>query len=389
VATIYVSYRGTEQPFVKDVLTRLAPRHTVIVDYMMPAGVDWRSYQLTELRRAEVFLVFLSGDTQGSAFQNSEIGAARFCSTHVDGKLVLPVLIDVVDPPPTIKDLDCLDLSHRDPMASAQEIDDAIARRSRRVRLFISHAHEDRDLASMLVDAITSALAVPEGALMCTSVPGYQLDLGAAAPDVLRRALRSAPCVVGILTPNSLGTEWVLFELGAAWANDGMAIPLLAGGLEDKDIPGPLRGAAGGQLNTPVTVDRLLDQLARELRWARRDDVQARQKQYDLVEYARKKTFDVDAPRQESRSTFAARRARIGNSQGRLLDYITAKIGARPFIPIDELTRQFARMDTPLHYRLEQLRLLGFLRRIETGESGGEPVFGWTLSDRYRRELGV
>jgi hypothetical protein len=175
--------------------------------------------------------------------------------------------------------------------------------------------------------------AVPDGALLCTSVPGYQLDLGAAAPDVLRRALGSAACVVGILTPNSLETEWVLFELGAARASDGMA---LAGGLEDN-----------------------------------------------------KKTFDVDAPRQESRATFAARRARIGNSQGRLLDYVTAKIGARPFIPIDELTRQFARMDTPLYCRLEQLRLLGFLRRIDTGESGGEPVFGWTLSDRYRREVGV
>jgi hypothetical protein len=389
MATIYVSYKSAEQPYVSDVLSRLEPRHTVMVDYNMPAGVDWRSYQLGQLRKADVFLVFVSRDTQSSAFQNSEIGAARFCSAHLDGKPIIPALIDPIDPPPSLKDLDHLDLTNRDPAAAAQEIDDAIARRSRRVRLFISHAHRDQDLASHLVDVITSSLAVPQGELRCTSLPGYQLDLGAAAPDVLRRELASAACVVAILTPNSVATDWVLFELGAAWAYVGTAIPLLAGGLEDKDIPGPLRGAAGGQLKTAATLDRLLDQLQRELGWARRGELHARQKQYDLAEYAGRKAFEQEAIEEEARLSFAARRARIGSSQGQVLDYITSRIGKRPFIPFDELSRQFARLDTSLHYRLEQLRFLGFLQRIATGEAGGEPVYGWTLSDRYRREVGV
>jgi hypothetical protein len=38
-------------------------------------------------------------------------------------------------------------------------------------------------------------------------------------------------------------------------------------------------------------------------------------------------------------------------------------------------------------YRLEQLRLLGFLQSTNTGEAGGKPVFGWSLSEAYRREL--
>jgi len=39
------------------------------------------------------------------------------------------------------------------------------------------------------------------------------------------------------------------------------------------------------------------------------------------------------------------------------------------------------------YYRLEHLRLLGFLSRTPIGEADGEPVWGWSLSDRYRREI--
>jgi hypothetical protein len=389
VATIYVSYKSDEQPFVSEVLSRLNARHTILVDYQMPAGVDWRSYQLAQLRHADVFLVFVSRGTEGSAFQNSEIGAARFCAATVDGKTIIPVVIDAIEAPATLRDLDCLVLEQRDAVLAAQEIDDAIARRSARVRLFISHAHRDQDLASRLVDVITNTFVVPHGELRCTSVPGYQLDLGTSAPDVLREELGSAACVVAILTPNSIGTDWVLFELGAAWANARTTIPLLAGGLEDKDIPGPLRGAAGGQLKTPVTLDRLLAQLERELAWARGKDLEARQKQYDLVDYSSKKTFDEDALAQEARATFAAKRSRIGADQGRLLDYITSRATTGRYIPIDELFRQFERLETTLYYRLEHLRLLGFLQRLQIGDAGGHPVYGWTISERYRRDVGV
>ena len=41
-----------------------------------------------------------------------------------------------------------------------------------------------------------------------------------------------------------------------------------------------------------------------------------------------------------------------------------------------------------LYYRLEQLRLLGFLDREDRGEVPGQPSFGWTLSEKYRREIG-
>src|SRR5262245_57328075 len=99
MARIYVSYRSNEEPFVRAVMRTLERSHEILIDYNMPAGVDWRSHQLEDLRRCDVFLVFVSNDTRASDFQNAEMGAARFCQTYVDGKTLIPVLIDRLDPP--------------------------------------------------------------------------------------------------------------------------------------------------------------------------------------------------------------------------------------------------------------------------------------------------
>ncbi len=83
MATIYVSYRSTESAFVEAVMSQLENRHDIRIDSKLPAGVDWRSQQLDELRTSDVFLVFVSKDTWQSDFQNSEMGSAHFCSTFL------------------------------------------------------------------------------------------------------------------------------------------------------------------------------------------------------------------------------------------------------------------------------------------------------------------
>jgi hypothetical protein len=387
MATVYVSYRSTEEPFVRAVMARLQARHQILIDYNMPAGVDWRTHQLEELRTCDVFLVFVSKDTRTSDFQNAEMGSARFCQMYVDGKTLIPALIDRIEPPRPLANLDCLDLSDRDVDAAVKEIEQGIERGSRRIRLFISHAHRDADIARRLVDVITANLDVPDGELRCTSVPGYQLDLGTMAPDVLRRELGSALCVIALLTPSSLGNDWVLFELGAAWANIKVSIPLLTGGPEDKDIPGPLRGAAGGQLTVPGTLDRLLDQLERTLGWTPRSGPAAYGKRHEFVDNIKAMTFTQD-PAGELNASFTAKLARIGPRQGLLLDHLSRKAKGRPYVSLDELAAgNVAGGGTELYYRLEQLRLLGFVNKVTLGEADGAPAFGWTLSDKYRREI--
>jgi hypothetical protein len=390
VARIYVSYRSSEEPFIRDVLGRLERSHDIRIDYNLPSGVDWRAHQLEDLRSSEVFVVFVSKDTRSSDFQNAEMGSARFCQVYLDGKTLIPALIDPVDPPRPLANLDYLDLSHRDPARAAQQIETALTNRRRQIRLFISHAHRDQDVAKQLVDVISGNLVVPAGELRCTSVAGYQLDLGAHAQDDLRRELGSAACVIALLTPNSVGNDWVAFELGAAWANTKASIPLLAGGLQDRDIPGPLRGAAGGQLTQPETIDRLIDQLGQLLGWQEISGAIAQGKRHDFVRFMTNKTFADNQASDDLRAGFTAKLARIGARQGLLLDYIARRSQGRRYLSLDDLTGkvQGTGDGNELYYRLEQLRLLGFLDRSDQGEMHGQPSFGWTLSERYRNEIG-
>ena len=131
----------------------------------------------------------------------------------------------------------------------------------------MSHAHDDVEIATELVAAIELAMNVPKDAIRCTSVPGYKLDLGSMAREELRRELRSAQCVVALLTSKSIDSQWVQFELGATWLQAKQVIPLLGPDLKDDDIPGPLRGATSGQLTDASSLRQFLDQVEKALGW--------------------------------------------------------------------------------------------------------------------------
>ncbi len=227
---------------------------------------------------------------------------------------------------------------------------------------------------------------MPAGALRCTSVPGYQLDLGAMAPDVLRRELGSAACVLAVLTPNSLANDWVLFELGAAWANAKLSIPLLAGGLQDKDIPGPFRGAAGGQLSTPATLDRMVDQLEKLLGWPQRNDLSARNKRYELVKYLETKTFARDPVETELKAGFAAKRSRIGDVAP-IADAVPgfdiaswSGIAAPAGTPAPTVKR----LNDELNHALNSPALLERFQRLSVTPLGGSPA---EMEQHVRTEL--
>lgn len=112
--------------------------------------------------------------------------------------------------------------------------------RTTETRLFISHSSDDVELAKALTSLVDAALTVPKGWLRCTSVPGFKLEPGADTPDELRRNLADADVVVGLLTPASLDSAYVLMELGAAWGFESWVVPLLAAGVDFEAIPGPI-----------------------------------------------------------------------------------------------------------------------------------------------------
>jgi predicted transcriptional regulator len=108
------------------------------------------------------------------------------------------------------------------------------------MRVFISHAHADEDVASSIIDLVMRAFCLKQSEIRCTSVPGFMLSGGEKIEDTLRNEVLNAHVVISILTPVSLASVFVLFELGARWGKGNPIMPVLSKGLTARRVPRPL-----------------------------------------------------------------------------------------------------------------------------------------------------
>lgn len=108
-------------------------------------------------------------------------------------------------------------------------------------RIFISHSHLDEEIAKKLVEYLLAALTIENDEIRCTSVAGYKLPPGTNIEDHLRNDINGDIALIGLLTKHGLRSQWVLFELGAAWGGEKQIISILGPGLKDVDLPGPLK----------------------------------------------------------------------------------------------------------------------------------------------------
>jgi len=107
--------------------------------------------------------------------------------------------------------------------------------------IFISHSSEDIEIAEILVELLRTALNLSSDQIRCTSVDGYRLPGGATTNDQLKEEIYNSKSFIGLITPNSLESSYVLFELGARWGAKKQLIPLLANGSDASDLIGPLK----------------------------------------------------------------------------------------------------------------------------------------------------
>lgn len=130
-------------------------------------------------------------------------------------------------------------------------------------RLFISHSAEDEELARALVDLLENHFSIPDVEMIrCTSVSPYEIKVGLSASATLRRNIKEAkPTVIALITPNSIHSSWVLFELGAAWALERKTYPLLARGADFESLQGPSYDLQALRLTVEQDVYALLDNL--------------------------------------------------------------------------------------------------------------------------------
>jgi hypothetical protein len=140
------------------------------------------------------------------------------------------------------------------------------------IKIFISHSSKDAKLAKALIDLIESGAEVPDGAIRCTSVPGYELAGGDSAAAVLRANLNECAVVLGMLTKLGLASPYVLIELGAAWGFEKTAVPLLAPGVTFDKLPGPFSDIHALRLDDDASMAGLVRTICTKTRLARRDN---------------------------------------------------------------------------------------------------------------------
>lgn len=269
MATLFISYKWED----RDAATSLAKHlralgHTVRFDSQIVVGLPWREKLLNALLDADGMVLLWTERTGQSQHVAAEVGAVRATPRIA----LMPVLVGPVEIPPFIHDLfaDRVPAISADTLpALAQRLSDSIAahiemrgrRPQGRPRVFISHRHKDEAIVRALTECIAARFEIASTDLRCTSVRPYRLPVGEATSSRLREEIATAEVVLGILTPDTLQSSFVAFELGAAWGQKVWTCPLLARGADARHIPDPIRDLSPLLLTNAAECHQLLDDM--------------------------------------------------------------------------------------------------------------------------------
>lgn len=130
--------------------------------------------------------------------------------------------------------------------------------------IFISHSSQDEKIVKALIEVLKTALNLTSNEIRCTSVEGYKLEIGADTNEQLRREIYDATVFIGVLTPTSLSSTYVLFELGARWGAKKSLLPVIASA-ETTILKDPLKSLNVGCLYKEANVHELIHAIALQL----------------------------------------------------------------------------------------------------------------------------
>ena len=244
MSNLFVSYMNADADIARRLEQRLLEKgHQVRIPVGAAVSGLWRTKYTKGLAASDVFLAVLSDSGLTSKNVLGEIGAARVMD-HMRGMLVLPVLVGEMPIPDFISDLYCFRLKSNDDAEFArlvEELDKAIVDNVRSApRIFISHRHIDEPIAAALVDLLDQAFDIKKNDIRCTSVKPYMLSPGERTSEQLRFDIGHSELVIGILSPDTSESNYVLCELGASWGRDIPTFPVLTRGATFTDVPPPL-----------------------------------------------------------------------------------------------------------------------------------------------------
>ncbi|GEM_PF-6056563 len=127
--------------------------------------------------------------------------------------------------------------------------------------VFLSHIHEDHEIASALESIIRDALLSAFD--IFNSSNRTSLNAGDPWRDVIIDRLRNAAAVLVIATPESVGSSWINFESGGAWLAERRVIPCCGRGMTPSSLPAPLSHLQAIDLARSEDLQGLIDNLAK------------------------------------------------------------------------------------------------------------------------------
>ncbi len=90
-------------------------------------------------------------------------------------------------------------------------------------KIFLSHSSKDKELAEEFANQIRSFLGFPQEAIFVSSEP-EGIDIGADWFNSVIDVLKQAEAFIILITPNSMMSNWVWFEIGYFWNKNKDAI---------------------------------------------------------------------------------------------------------------------------------------------------------------------
>ncbi len=131
--------------------------------------------------------------------------------------------------------------------------------------IFISHSSSDTIFAEKLIELFRSSLNIPAQRIRCSSVDGYRLSVGVNTDEQLRKEVHDAQILIGVITPISVKSAYVLFELGARWGAKKKMFPVLACGADPSILGGPLKAINSLDCNSGSQIHQLIDEISNTL----------------------------------------------------------------------------------------------------------------------------
>jgi hypothetical protein len=116
-----------------------------------------------------------------------------------------------------------------------------------------------------LIQLIRSALSIEPNAIRCTSVPGYKLQVGTDTNAQLKEEIFGAKIFIGLISPTSIQSTYVLFELGARWGSDLPLFPILTTQISADLLKGPLAGINALSCQSEDDLFQLIQDLSNSL----------------------------------------------------------------------------------------------------------------------------